>query len=61
MPMWAAAVLFLLSIAGVVLSFHAYLRSGGKIFLTAGVAAALLCAAAIVYAGAVLFFVSSVR
>jgi hypothetical protein len=61
MPLWAAAVLFLLCAAGIVLSFRAYFRSGGKIFLVAGVTAVLLCIAAIIYAGAVLFFVSSVR
>jgi CHASE2 domain-containing sensor protein len=61
MPLWAAAVLFLLSIAGVVLSFRAYFRGRGKIFLAAGIASALLCAGSIVYAAAVWLFVSSVK
>jgi hypothetical protein len=61
MPLWGAAVLFLLCTVGTVLSFRAYSQSGGKIFLIAGIAAALLCVGSIVYATAVLLFVSSVK
>jgi hypothetical protein len=61
MPLWADAVLFLLCAAGTALSFRAYFRGGRKIFLAAGVAAIALCAGTIVYAAAVLLFVSSVK
>jgi hypothetical protein len=61
MPLWAAAVLFLICVAGIVLLFRAYFRGGGKIFLAAGIAVSLLCAAAMFYIAAVLFFVSSVK
>ena len=57
MPFWAAVVLFLLSIVGTVLSFRAYSRGGGKIFLAAGIAAALLCAAALLYCAFTLILV----
>ena len=60
MPFWAAVVLFLLSIVGTVLSFRAYSRGGGKIFLAAGIAAALLCAAALLYCAFTLILVSAV-
>jgi hypothetical protein len=61
MQLWADAVLFLLCAAGTASSFRAYFRGGGKIFLAAGVAAIALCAGTIVYAAAVLLFVSSAR
>jgi cytochrome b subunit of formate dehydrogenase len=60
MPLWAAIGLFLLSIAGTVLSFRAYFRGGGKIFLAAGAVSALLCAAALLYCGLALLLISSV-
>jgi hypothetical protein len=61
MPLWAAGFLFLLCVAGITFSFRAYFRSGGKIFLAAGIAASLLCLGSIVYATVVLLFVSSVK
>jgi hypothetical protein len=60
MPLWAAIGLFLLSIAGAALSFRAYFRGGGKIFLASGIAAALLCAAALLYCALALLLVSSI-
>ena len=61
MPLWAAAALFLLCIAGTVMSFRAYFRKGGKIFLASGIVLSLLCAAALLYMAAVLILVSSVK
>jgi hypothetical protein len=60
MPLWAAIGLFLLSIAGTALSFRAYFRGGGRMFRAAGAASALLCAAASLYCGLALLFISSV-
>jgi hypothetical protein len=61
MPLWAAAALFVLFIAGTVTSFRAYFRGGGKIFLAFGIAASLICVAALAYAALTLLFVSSVK
>lgn len=60
MPLWGANALFLLSIAGTVVWFRRYFRTGGKKFLAAGIVAASLCAAALLYIAAVVLFVSSV-
>ena len=61
MPLWVAAALFLLCVAGAMFSFRAYSRGGAKIFLAAGVALLLLCVAALLYVAAVLFLVSAVK
>ena len=59
MPLWAAALFFIIGISGAGLSFRAYSR-GGKKFLAIGIAISLLCFAALLYAAAVLLFVSSI-
>ena len=61
MPLWVAAVLFLLCVAGTVLSFRAYSRGGAKIFLAAGVTLSLLCVAALLYVAAILLLVLAVK
>jgi hypothetical protein len=61
MPIWAAIGLFLAGAAGTALSLRAYFHGGGRIFLAAGAAAALLCAAALLYCGLALFLVSSIE
>ena len=61
MPLWGANALFLLSITGTVVWFRRYFRTGEKKFLAAGIAAASLCAAALLYIAAVVLFVSSVE
>jgi hypothetical protein len=61
MPLWIAAALFFLCLVGAVLSFRAYFRGGGKIFLAAGIAASFLCFAALGYVALALLFVSSVN
>ena len=61
MPLWAAAALLVLFIAGTVMSFRAFFRGGGKIFLAFGVAASVICLAALAYAALALFFVSSIK
>ena len=61
MPLWVAAVLFLLCVAGAVFSFRAYSRGGAKIFLAAGVTLSLLCVVALLYVAAVVLLVSAVK
>jgi hypothetical protein len=61
MPLWLAAVLFVLCVAGVLASFRAYFKGGEKIFLAFGIAASLICLAALAYAALTLFFVSSIK
>jgi len=61
MPLWGASVLFLISVVGTAVSFRRYFRTGEKKFLAAGIAAASLCAAALLYIAAVVLFVSSVE
>ena len=61
MPLWVAAALFSLCVAGAVLSFRAYSRGGSKIFLAAGVTLSFLCVAALLYVAAVLVLVSAVK
>jgi hypothetical protein len=61
MPLWIAAALFVLCVIGIALSFRAYFRGGGKIFLAAGIIAAFICLAALGYAALTLLFASSVR
>ena len=61
MPLWVAAVLFLLCVVGAVLSFRAYSLRGSKIFLAVGVTLSLLCVAALLYVAFVLLLVSAVK
>ena len=68
MPLWAAAVLFLICAIGTVQSFRAYIcrakppvRGGAKLFFAAGIALSLLSIAALLYVIAALLFVSSIR
>ena len=67
MPLWVAALLFLLCSIGTAKSFRAYFcrakssaRSGAKLFFTAGIALLLLSIAALLYVAAVLLFVISI-
>ena len=60
MPLWAAAVLFLIGVTGAVQSFRAYARGSRGFFLAAGVVLSLFSVAALLYAAMVLLFVSSV-
>ena len=61
MPLWVAAVLFLLCAIETVLAFRSYFRGRGKIFLVYGIALSLVCVAAILYALCVLILVSAVN
>ena len=61
MPLWVAAALFLLCVAGAMFSFRAYSRGGAKIFLAAGVTLSLLCVATLLYMSAVVLLVSAVK
>jgi hypothetical protein len=61
MTLWVAAALFVLFMTGTALSFRAYFRGEGEIFLAFGIAASLICLAALAYAALTLFFVSSVK
>jgi hypothetical protein len=61
MPLWAAAALFVLCITAAALSFRAYFRGGGKLFLAFGITASVICLAALTYAALALFFISSVK
>ena len=61
MPLWAAAALLVLFIAGTVMSFRAFFRGGGRIFLAFGIAASVICLAALAYAALTLLLVWSVK
>ena len=60
MPLWVAVALFLFGVIGTVLSFRAYARGGRGLFLASGAALSLLSVVALLYAAAVLLFISSV-
>ncbi|MCL2683949.1 MAG: hypothetical protein FWE55_01775 [Synergistaceae bacterium] len=61
MPLWAAVLLFLICVAGSVLSFRAYFRGSGKLFLVPGIALSLLSIAGMLYVAAGVLLVSSIR
>lgn len=60
MPLWGAAALLLIGIIGTVMSFRAYARGGGKIFLASGIVLSLFSIAALLYVAMVLLFISAV-
>jgi hypothetical protein len=60
MPLWAAALLLVALITGAAVSFRAYFKGGGKLFLACGIAASVLCIAALLYVAATLILVSAV-
>jgi hypothetical protein len=60
MPLWAAAALLILLITGAAVSFRAYFKGGGKLFLACGITISVLCVAALLYIAAALLFVSSI-
>lgn len=61
MPLWTAALLFLLFAAASVFFFRRGFVRSGRTFLTAGISSASLAVAMLVYAAAALLFLSSIN
>ena len=61
MPLWVAAVLFLLCVVGTVLSLRVYLRGGDPFFLSAGISLLAFSLVALTYVACVLLLVSAVK
>jgi len=61
MALWVAVLLFFLFVTGSVLSYRAYFRGVGRLFLVSGIVLSLLSLVTLFYVAAGVFLVSSVQ